>query len=163
MQVPEGWNLSFNDHPTLKKVKLTAYKNAASEMRALKIKQLEEVVFCGTKYFNANDWKIFTANNPNIKSLTIKTVPLTTEGLLFIVSNLIHLEELQIKYNPKNGKVTKDDLRLILTNCKNIKKVDVVLDEDPLEPLALLEEFAEKLKNIEFKYKYASQCTTSDY
>ena len=119
-------------------------------MRAVKINKLEEVRIVNFKYFTANDWNIITTNNPNIKALTIfNSTPLTTEDLERIVSNLKHLEEFKIKSRSYDSKFRYVDLRLILENCKNIKRIDVVLNEEPGHH-QIFEEFAEKLKTIKF-------------
>ena len=155
--VAENWSLSLNDHPTLKKVKLTV-STSTFVPRNFKIKQLEEVHFHCRGQFTTNDWEIFTINNPNIKSLTIDDTPLNTEGLEHIVNNLRNLEEFTIKYNIVFGgsKMLYGHLRLILENCKNIKKLDMVLNEEPGHD-PLFDDFAEKLKAIKFEPKYACQ------
>ena len=157
MLVAESWSLSLNNHPALKKVKLTI-NTSTFVLQNFKIKQLEEVHFHCRGQFTTNDWEIFTINNPNIKSLTIDDTPLNTEGLKHIVSNLKHLEEFTIKYNNVFGdsKMLYGHLRLILENCNNIKKLDIVLNEKPGHD-PLFEDFAEKLKAIKFEPKYACQ------
>ena len=151
--VAENWSLSLNDHPTLKKVKLTV-STSTFVPRNFKIKQLEEVHFHCRGQFTTNDWEIFTINNPNIKSLTIDDTPLNTEGLKHIVSNLKHLEEFTTDNLSDDSKLRYVDLRLIFENCKNIKRIDVVLNEKPRHH-QFFEEFAEKLKAIKFEPVFA--------
>ena len=123
-------------------------------MHAVKMNQLEEVSVAHTYNFNSDDWQIFTTNSPNIKSLTIDDTALNTEGLEHIVSNLKHLEEFIIEGRLYDSKFRYVDLRLILENCKNIKCIDVMLNEKPGHD-QIFEEFAEKLKTIKFEPVFA--------
>ena len=121
MYIPEDIVVSFNDHPNLKKVKLNTCDISSDQLRAFKISQLEEVNIECFSHFT--DWKLFTTNNPNIKSLTLDGVPLTPEDLKLIVSNLKHLEEFQVKRNYGDARFQHAELRLILENCK-IRSLD---------------------------------------
>ena len=153
-EIPEGWFLSFDDHPALKKVKIDAWGNKRNELRALKIKQLEEYLFFYLdSEFTCDDWKLFTTNNPNIKSLTTDGPKLNTESLKYIVTNLVELEEYKHIYFQF---LEHADLRLILKNCRNIKKIDVVLIEESGIHY-ILEEFAEELKNIKLNVKFVNK------
>ena len=151
-EFPEGWVLSFDDHPALKKVTLSTKASSRAELRALEIKQLEEIIIDGVSALTADTCKTFTTNNPNIKSLTIKDARLNTERLKYIVTNLVKLEEFEFDQEDY-PKLKYEDLRLIFENCRNIKKIDVVLNEEPGKH-EIFEEFAEKLKNITLNVKF---------
>ena len=145
-EIPEGWFLSFDDHPTLTKVKVHYYASR-NEMCALKIKQLEGLYIHYPDDFTADDWNLFTTNNPNIKSLNILEPKFSTESLKYIVTNLGKLEELE--FDREDCPMFQyTDLRLILENCRNIKVIDMVLHKKPEMHFEFLEEFAEKLKTI---------------
>ena len=156
MEVPAEWTLSFNDHPSLKIVSLDTFANSSSDLRAIKISQLEDARIAHIQDFTANDWKVFTTNNPNITSLTIHSTPLTTEGLNHIVSNLSNLEKISILADDDNdAKFEYADIKLILENCTSISKINMGLyvkrgfDE-------IFEEFGDKLRTIGFYNKYGS-------
>lgn len=152
-ETPKSFFLSFNNHPALQKVKLTAFGSSTAKLGALKINQLEEVDITNVD-FTVNDWKVFTTNNPNIKSLIIFHTPLNTEGLEQIVNNLIHLEEIEITYE-EDFQFQYADLKLILEKCKHMKRIYGVLKEEPEHYLEIFKEFAEKLKTIKCWFQNA--------
>ena len=100
------------------------------------MKQLKELYVELLGEIVDDDWKIFTNNNPNIKSLT-SNYALSTESLVFLVSNLVHLEDLKISNSFDDSMLVSTDLRLFLENCKNFKNIE------------------EKLKTIKFQYEAA--------
>ena len=102
--------------------------------------------------FSSDDWKLFTTNNPNIKSLTFHGPVLYYESLKYIVTNLVNLEELEFDHLGFPF-FSYAGLRLILENCRNIKKIDVVLNEEPGNH-DIFEEFAEKIKNITLNVRF---------
>ena len=151
---PEGWFLSFDDHPTLTNVIVNAYGNGNNELCPLKIKQLKKYVFINTEYdFASVDWNLFTTNNPNIKSLTIEGYELNTEDLKYIVTNLVELEEFTLN-DSGHTDFQYADLRLILESCRNIKIIDVTINEKQEYHSEFLEEFAEKLKTIKLNIQF---------
>ena len=120
----------------------------------MKIIQLEKYVFTYLDSdFTADDWKLFTTNNPNIKSLTINGPVLYTNSLKYIVTNLVELEEFKFDQLSLTD-FQYADLRLILENCRNIKIIDVTLNKRPENHSEVLEEFAEKLKTIKFNIQF---------
>ena len=153
MEYPEGWLFSFDDHPALKRVTLRTLGDDGAPLRDLKIHQLKEVFIEVERGFTADNWNIFTTNNPNINSLTIKGPGLDTEGLKYIFTNLVELKEFKFdqEYCPT---FQNADLRFILQNCRNLKIIDIILHEKPGLHSEVLEEFAEKLKTIKLTIKF---------
>ena len=149
--IPFDFNISFNDHPTLAKVKLLAVDN---KLRIMKINQLEEVSIQRCKFIL--DWQMFTSNNPNIKSLTYNSIDsddLSPEVLKIIVRNLRHLEEIKIE---GGFEFDVKDLKMIVEKSQNIKRVEIPMRkmEVAKHHFEFSDEFTEKLKRIEINGKY---------